>query len=305
MLKLIQEISLGLNFPIYLVGGVVRDLILGISSEDFDFAVVGDSQKVAEELAKRLQVDVKYNPTYLAATVLAEPRIDLVSTRFETYSHPGASPICNQVDLLKDLTRRDFTINAMAISIQDYINNNVAGVIDPLNGKEDLNNKLLRIIHDQSFFDDPARIIRMLRYKNRYQLELDQHTSELLDIALKFNVFSFLPNYRMESELIKVVDEKAYPIIFVILSKYNLFDCKDLDLLERSLIKLQQFNLEKKIIWKLIKYIICYLSETNNFMNKIGYKDERIEEIKSQINLILKAEKSQIMEEDILYQCLQ
>lgn len=300
----INAVSKALNFPIYLVGGAVRDFILNLETTDWDFAVIGDSQRIASDLAKEFDVDVRFNPQFLAATILTNPPIDFVSTRSEIYTAPGSSPICTQTDLKKDLRRRDFTVNAMAISLDDYLSCNKVEIIDLYGGIEDLKQGNLRVLHNKSFFDDPARIIRLLRYKYRFSFQVEKETEKLLEEAVYAKALDYLPIYRLEAELTKSLSEDKFVDIFMDLLRYNLFDSKDPNALRGSLNKIPHCQLEKKIFWKIVKYIIFYYSRTNLFMSRLGYQPEKIINIKSQLELIMKNEFSEVKEEEILFECL-
>jgi tRNA nucleotidyltransferase (CCA-adding enzyme) len=161
--------------PIHLVGGAVRDLLLGRPRTDVDVVVEGD----AAELARRLGGDpVEHERFSTAKARLGEVEVDLASARSETYPAPGALPAVKPAGLEEDLARRDFTINAMAIPLQGD-----PRLIDPHSGRTDLDSGLLRVLHDGSFIDDPTRALRAARYAARFGFELEPRTAELLRAA--------------------------------------------------------------------------------------------------------------------------
>jgi tRNA nucleotidyltransferase (CCA-adding enzyme) len=158
--------------PIYLVGGAVRDLLLGRRRTDLDVAVEGD----AAELGRRLGGEICAHERFATATVVLDGvELDLATTRTETYPRPGALPEVRRATLAEDLARRDFTINAMAVPL--------AGdpeLIDPHGGAGDLARGVLRVLHERSFVDDPTRALRAARYAARYGFALDPNTERLL-----------------------------------------------------------------------------------------------------------------------------
>jgi tRNA nucleotidyltransferase (CCA-adding enzyme) len=158
--------------PLYLVGGAVRDLLLGRPRGDVDVVVEGD----AGEVARRLGGDsVEHQRFATAKAALGDLDIDLASARAESYPAPGALPEVKPAGLREDLARRDFTVNAMALPLQGE-----AQLIDPHSGRADLQAGLLRVLHERSFVDDPTRALRAARYAARFGFELEPQTAELL-----------------------------------------------------------------------------------------------------------------------------
>jgi tRNA nucleotidyltransferase (CCA-adding enzyme) len=158
--------------PIYLVGGAVRDLLLGRRRGDLDVVVEGD----AAAMARRLGGEVTEHERFSTATASLEGvAIDLAGARTESYPQPGALPEVRPAGLYDDLARRDFAINAMALSLAGDTE-----LIDPHSGAADLEAGLLRVLHDGSFVDDPTRALRAARYAARFGFDLESHTAELL-----------------------------------------------------------------------------------------------------------------------------
>ncbi len=159
--------------PVYLVGGAVRDLLLGRDRGDVDLVVVGD----ANALTARLGADAVSHERFGTAKLkLDGHEVDIAAARSESYPRPGALPVVEpSTNLQADLARRDFTVNAMAIPLQGE-----ASLIDPFGGKADLAEKRLRILHEGSFEDDPTRAIRAARYAARLDLSLEPQTERRL-----------------------------------------------------------------------------------------------------------------------------
>jgi tRNA nucleotidyltransferase (CCA-adding enzyme) len=169
--------------PAYLVGGAVRDLMLGISSPDLDIAVEADAHATARALAERLGGFVVEHDRFTTAKVKAEGlTVDIAQTRREEYPTPGSLPVVAPAKLADDLRRRDFTMNAMAVALRG---DELGHLHDPCNGRRDLDDRIVRVLHDQSFLDDPTRLIRAARYETRLGFHMDPHTERLARDAIE------------------------------------------------------------------------------------------------------------------------
>ncbi len=161
----------------YLVGGVVRDLLLGADGLDLDVVVEGDARETARGLAADLGGTVKTHDRFLTATVaVGAVRADFATARRERYARPGVLPTVQAADLAADLARRDFTVNAMAASLDPQ---RFGDVIDPHDGRVDLDAGLIRVLHERSFVDDATRILRACRYAARFGFALEAETERL------------------------------------------------------------------------------------------------------------------------------
>lgn len=181
--------------PTYLVGGAVRDLLLGAEGADLDVVLEGD----AEALAGIPGYQPERDELFLTGRIeVGDQRIDVAQTRAETYPHPGALPEVRPAPIGEDLARRDFTVNAMAFPIADD-----AELIDPHGGLEDLRNGRLRVLHGRSFVDDPTRALRAARYAARFGFELEPDTARLLAEA----DLSTVSEDRIQNELRKIAAE--------------------------------------------------------------------------------------------------
>jgi tRNA nucleotidyltransferase (CCA-adding enzyme) len=166
--------------PVHVVGGAVRDLLLGAAHVDVDLVVVGDAVALARELAARLPGLLTVHGAFGTATVAGDGVfVDLATARSETYPSPGALPVVRPATLPADLARRDFTINAMAASL----GSDLGALIDPFDGRADLERGVLRVLHDRSFVDDPTRIVRGVRYEARLGFGFDADTAALARVA--------------------------------------------------------------------------------------------------------------------------
>jgi tRNA nucleotidyltransferase (CCA-adding enzyme) len=205
----VREAAAGL--AAYLVGGSVRDLLLGRGRSDLDIAVEGGA---VDELARRLGGAVRTHERFDTATVRAAgTQLDLAATRAETYPRPGALPVITPAPLVEDLARRDFTVNAMAVPLADP-----SKLIDPQGGLADLERGALRILHDGSFVDDPTRALRAARYAARYGFTLEPSTAERVRNADLETVSAD----RTSAELRKLAAEPKAANGFALLSEWGL-----------------------------------------------------------------------------------
>ncbi len=202
--------------PVYLVGGAVRDLLLGLGRGDIDLIVEGD----AAALAARLGADVVSHERFATAKVrLDHHEVDIATGRSESYPHPGALPVVEPAASVEaDLARRDFTINAMAIPLDGK-----PRLIDPHGGCADLAAGILRVLHQRSFEDDPTRALRAARYATRFDFELEPQTAALLDEADLATVSAD----RREAELLRLAAEDKAPRAFALAAQWALVELRD------------------------------------------------------------------------------
>jgi tRNA nucleotidyltransferase (CCA-adding enzyme) len=181
--------------PAYLVGGAVRDLLLGLEGGDLDVAIEGDAEALADLPGFALEREGLFLTGRLHTD---EVRIDVARARAETYPRPGALPEVRPASISEDLARRDFTVNAMAFPL--------AGgreLLDPHSGLPDLRAGVLRVLHDRSFVDDPTRALRAARYAARFEFELEPETERLLREA----DLSTVSDDRVQNELERIAGE--------------------------------------------------------------------------------------------------
>jgi len=187
LLELVKDISgqaAKRGQRVYIVGGVVRDLLLGDPSLrsglsfDLDLVVEGDAVKLAQQVAETSQAKLLAHHRFGTAKLrYGDFTMDLATARKETYAKPGALPTVTPGTLKDDLLRRDFSINAMAISLAS---NGYGELVDLYQGKSDLKHRLIRILHTESFSDDATRILRAVRYEQRLGFEIEAQTAQLL-----------------------------------------------------------------------------------------------------------------------------
>ena len=196
--------------PIYLVGGAVRDVVLGISPVNLDLAVVRPGPDFASELAAELGGRVtsrsQFGTYKLAASLATDGAddIDLATARSERYPSPGALPVVEPSSLNDDLARRDFSVNAMAVSLGEEA---WGGLADPLDGRRDLKAGVVRVLHERSFVDDATRVLRAVRYAVRLGLQIEPDTLRLLKRDLEY--LDHISPDRVRHELDRILNEPA------------------------------------------------------------------------------------------------
>lgn len=200
--------------PVYLVGGAVRDLLLGRGRVDVDVVVEGDAMALAERLGAETTSHERFGT---AKVKLDGHEIDIATARSEAYPRPGALPVVEPADLNADLARRDFTINAMALPLHGE-----PRLIDPFGGQADLAAKQLRVLHERSFADDPTRAIRAARYASRFGFELERETAALVRQADLGTVSAD----RREAELLRLAAEQDAAKGFGLLAEWGLLDLR-------------------------------------------------------------------------------
>jgi tRNA nucleotidyltransferase (CCA-adding enzyme) len=204
---LVQDAARAASMNVYLTGGAVRDIISGFTIRDLDFTVQGNPLKLQKELEKagaRVQStddDLKV----LAITLPGNVRAEVGMARTERYEKTGKPPIVAPGTILEDLRRRDFTINAMALSL----NPGSRGLLmDPFNGAADIEAKLLRVLHNYAFVEDPSRLIRATRFAARFHWPLEERTQQRYDSAKENNYIEYISNSAIGHEIEQLAYEE-------------------------------------------------------------------------------------------------
>jgi tRNA nucleotidyltransferase (CCA-adding enzyme) len=181
--------------PVYLVGGAVRDVLLGGSPTDLDLVIDGDAAAFAASLGGTLKVHDRFGTS---TVILDGHTYDIARSRRETYARPGALPDVEPAALVEDLLRRDFTVNAIAMALAGEVAGELTAAPQAL---EDLEGRRLRVMHDRSFIDDPTRMFRLARYAARLGFAIEAHTRDLASAAIHTGALRTVSGPRVGAEV--------------------------------------------------------------------------------------------------------
>lgn len=193
---------------VFVVGGFVRDLLLGVENYDIDLVVEGDGIEFAKGLAQFFCGRVRVHDKFGTAVVILPDgfKIDVATARTEYYEYPAALPTVETSTLKQDLYRRDFTINAMAI---DLTMENFGQLVDYFGGRRDLEQGIVRVLYNLSFVEDPTRLFRAVRFEQRYNFSMERQTLELAQKAIKDKWPLKLSYDRIREEIKHIFNENA------------------------------------------------------------------------------------------------
>jgi len=209
LLRSVADESARLGLPLYIVGGFVRDLLLGHHGLDFDLVVEGDAIRLARAMVEKHGGKVTVHTRFRTAQWFPPPAtnlpafVDFISARSESYKLPAALPTVKPGTLTDDLSRRDFSINTLALRLDG---DSFGELHDELGGLEDLQAGIVRVLHPASFMDDPTRLIRAVRYEQRYGFQIAPTTLALFPGALP--IINKLSAERVRHELDLVLEEE-------------------------------------------------------------------------------------------------
>jgi tRNA nucleotidyltransferase (CCA-adding enzyme) len=214
-LDLVRQVAAEKGLRPFLVGGPVRDVFLGRHDVvDIDLTLEDGASTLARAVAKHINGRLRSFPQFLTYKITAEglPEIDIATARKERYRSPGALPTVTAGRLKDDLLRRDFSINAMALDLT------TGELHDPSGGERDLAAMAVRVLHDQSFLDDPTRIFRAVRLATRLGFSLEPDTARLLDRAVSSGALATIARERIWRELFLAFEEESAPNAIAALS---------------------------------------------------------------------------------------
>lgn len=318
-LKEIGEISERLNYHAYLVGGFVRDLLLGKENYDLDVVVEGDGIKLARELSKVYGLKIVEHREFGTAKVFYKDGVivDIATSRIEYYEEPGSLPVVEKGSLKLDLSRRDFTINTLAISL----NKNTFGeLIDFFGGQRDLKERTLRVLHSLSFVEDPTRILRALRFEGRFGFRISKHTLNLMKNALRMGFLTKVEGRRIWNELKLILLEKNPETILKRMDELGVlsqiyeklrFDEEMVSIFSeiRGVKSWYELLFKERPFDKVRLYLLCLLkdftsSDIDQFLQKMELKErerrkikadlEMLRELRPKLSMIKNAKKSEV-----------
>ena len=230
----------------YLVGGAVRDIILGKTPKDLDFVVDKKAENISSEIALELNGEVLSNSEFGTSKLSVKKSIyDIANARSETYAHPGALPKVTRNSIDKDLWRRDFSINSVAIQLtqdEDW------QILDPTDGLTDISHGTIRVLHNKSFVDDPTRIFRAVKYSIRFGFSIDEKTEKLIGNCIKSNYINKISGNRILSEVSQILEEDHFKESIQLLSSLGILSSihPKLKIGDVLLDKLNQLNNDTK-----------------------------------------------------------
>ena len=209
IVETISQTADGVPINAFLVGGFVRDLLLKIQNVDLDVVVEGDGIQFAKTLAQKVKTSYKGFPQFHTAVVKFPQglKVDIASARTEFYEVPVALPIVQESSLRSDLYRRDFTINALAIRLNRP---HFGELIDYFGGRRDLEKGVIRVLHNLSFIEDPTRLLRAIRFQQRFHFQTEENTRQLMREAVEKRILNLLSGTRLFNEL-RLIFEEEHP----------------------------------------------------------------------------------------------
>ena len=211
LLETVEQLANHRDVSAFLVGGFVRDLLMGIPNYDLDFMIEGDGIQFGKALAKELSGEWTIHERFGTVSItlpksLNLPEIhhlDVATARTEYYEYPTALPTVERSSIKKDLYRRDFTINALAIRI----NRTPGELLDYFGGRRDIKDHIIRVLHSLSFVEDPTRVFRAIRFEQRFGFRMSKETEQFLQQAKSMELFQRLSGSRLGNELIHMLEE--------------------------------------------------------------------------------------------------
>lgn len=210
ILKLVGTVADELGYSAYVVGGLVRDLLLRAENLDIDIVVEQDGIGFARTLAKRVGGRYKAHKKFATAVVVFPDgfKIDVATARTEYYKYPAALPIVEQSSIKQDLYRRDFSINSLAIQLNQK---EFGRLIDFFGGQQDLKNGVMRVLYSLSFVEDPSRMFRAIRFEQRFGFRIGKYSLNLIQHAVQRRLGDKLAGNRLWQEL-KMIFDEAEPV---------------------------------------------------------------------------------------------
>ncbi|MDI6692911.1 MAG: CBS domain-containing protein [Anaerosomatales bacterium] len=203
----IGQLALERGVRAHVVGGFVRDMLLGRPNLDVDVVIEGDGLAFAEHVASVMGWRIRVHKRFGTAVLVVDRgfHVDVTSARAEYYTRPGALPTVERSTLRQDLFRRDFSINAMAASITPDTFGQIA---DPFGGLADLERRVVRVLHSLSFVEDPTRVLRAARFAVKFGFRIDASTEALLKQAVEMDMLREVSGARLREEILDILDEE-------------------------------------------------------------------------------------------------
>jgi len=259
LLEKVEQLADRLDVSAFLVGGFVRDLLMGMSNFDLDFVIEGDGIQFGHTLAKELSGEWTIHERFGTVSItlpksLNLPQmhhLDVATARTEYYEYPTALPTVERSSIKKDLYRRDFTINALAIRI----NRTPGELLDYFGGRRDLKDKVIRVLHSLSFVEDPTRVFRAMRFEQRFEFRISKETEQFIKQAQTMDLFQRLSGSRLGNELIHMLEEPTPLKGIRRLEEFRLMPCIHPKLYAKPSVQNMFKSAEKILTWFTIEHL--------------------------------------------------
>jgi len=237
-----------LGYSVFAVGGFVRDLLLRVENFDVDIVVEGDGIRLAEEFEKKYPCRIRTHKKFGTAIILLPDglKVDVATARWEFYDSPAALPTVERASIKTDLYRRDFTVNTLAIQLNPKA---FGELIDFFGGVKDVKEKVIRVLHNLSFVEDPTRVFRAIRFEQRFGFQIGKHTQNLMKNAVKVGFLERLSGGRVLSEIILILQEEDPLPALKRMRDFNLFH-----LVHPSL----KFDEQAEVLFEQIRHVISW-----------------------------------------------
>ena len=287
----------GLDY--YIVGGIIRDYFMGKIPKDIDISFEGDFESLVyfmeQNISNHFIVNKKFNTIKIFVN---SSEIDIINCRTERYLFPGALPEVSPDSIYEDMRRRDITVNSIAYSMKNK------KFIDILGGIDDIKEKSIKLNNQSSFYDDPSRIYRIIKYKNRCGFNYDEYTEVVLKEAIKENLLSNISIERKLNEFVKILDERNLEKIFSELYQLGLLKefLPNFQYNEESISKINEFEKFKSkteskllMLYYVFDFNVSYAINTFTFSKNLKIDFENILNLKNDIrNLSINSSNSEI-----------
>lgn len=286
LLKELGQVAQKHNLKIWAVGGFARDFVLHKKTKDIDICVEKDTAPLIEYCQNNKGAKVQYFNNFGTARVIFKDgfKLDFVRCRKEIYPKPAALPVVSKATIKEDLFRRDFTCNALALSL---LPTEFFKIYDLYGALKDIKNKKVSVLHSKSFEDDPTRLYRALRFAARLKFTLSKETENLFKTAVKKDYISLLSAARKSNEIIKFLEEKQPSKIFNLIKKYKAQSliCKDF---------IAHKNIDKfKKLDERLALLILSQKAPQAFLNTLQINKEKLLLTNSLLKFFLKKEAPQ------------
>ena len=254
LLRVVGSVADSLDYNAYAVGGFVRDIFLYEQNFDIDVVIEGDGIEFAKALAASLEGRARAHEAFKTAVVVLPngQKIDVATARLEYYKSPAALPTVETGSIKLDLYRRDFTINTLAIKLNP---DGFGTVIDFFGAQQDLKRRVIRVLHNLSFVEDPTRVFRAIRFEQRFGFRIGKLTSGLIENAVRMDFFRDLGGRRLFSELRQILDEDKPVMALRRINQFNLLKVIHPKIVYNAALEALLYSVEKVLTWHKLLFL--------------------------------------------------